>query len=91
METSGEFLVLAFAWGALLGLFYFGGLWLTLKSLTRLSRPRAAFFASYALRVAAALSGMGLALNQGPTALFHTLAAFFGVRVVMTGKVGRAL
>ena len=84
------FLILAFAWGALLGLFYFGGLWLSLKSLPRLSRPRAMFFAGYGLRLAVALSGMGLMLQHGPAALFLALAAFFGVRVVMTEKISRA-
>jgi len=84
------FLVLAFAWGALLGLFYFGGLWMTLKSLPRLSRPRTAFFIGYGLRLAVALSGMGLMLKMGPIAFFLTLAAFFGVRMVMTEKISRA-
>jgi len=83
------FLVLAFAWGALLGLLYFGGLWMTLKSLPRLSRPRAVFFIGYGLRLAAALSGMGLMLKMGPIAFFMTLAAFFGVRMVMTEKISR--
>ena len=89
MQAGPIILLLAFAWGAALGLFYFGGLWWTLKSLPRLSRPRTVFFVSYALRLGVGLSGLGLALKHGLVAFFLSLAAFLGIRLVMSERISR--
>lgn len=37
--------------GALLGVFVFGGLWLTVRSIMRVRRPRLLFLASYVVRI----------------------------------------
>lgn len=86
---SGFFGFLAFSWGLFLGLFYFGGLWVTIRFLPGASRPRAIWFFSFCLRMVLALGGMGIVLKQNLVAFCITLTAFFAVRMVMTRRIGR--
>ena len=81
-------LVAAAAWGALLGLFYFGGLWWTLKSAPRRSSPRAFLFLSFGVRTSLVLLGFWLVLPKGVPFFFVTVAAFFLTRFAVTRKVG---
>jgi F1F0 ATPase subunit 2 len=80
----GPLLAVAALWGLALGAAYFGGLWWTVRSLPRWSRPRTWLAMSFAARVSLALGGFWLALEHGLPALVTTVAAFFGVRLVMT-------
>lgn len=81
-------LFLAFLWGTVLGLFYFGGLWLTLKTVLGKRRPGRWLAISVVARLAVVLSGFWIILRQGPTAFFLTLAGFFLVRIVLTRRLG---
>ena len=55
--------VIAFAIGASLGLFYFGGLWLTVQQLTVSQHPYRLIFFSFILRVAVTLFIVSLILS----------------------------
>jgi len=80
---------LAFLWGAVLGLFYFGGLWLTLKIMQRKERPKRWLAFSYILRVAGALAGFWVVVQKDPGAFLFTFLAFFAVRIILTRVLGR--
>ena len=80
---------LAFLWGAVLGLFYFGGLWLTLKMMHRKERPKRWLAFSYILRVAGALAGFWVVVQKDPGAFLFTFLAFFAVRIILTRVLGR--
>lgn len=79
---------LAFLWGAALGLFYFGGLWLTLKAIPRKSRPKRWLWVSYAVRLSGALAGFWLVVRNDPGAFLFTFPAFFLVRIILTRVLG---
>jgi len=80
---------LAFLWGAFLGLLYFGGLWLTLKTVLGRMRPLQWLAASAVVRLTVALAGFWMALRSGPAPLLCTLVGFFLVRVVLTRRLDR--
>lgn len=80
---------LAFLWGAVLGLFYFGGLWLTLKMMKRKERPKRWLALSYILRVTGALVGFWVVVQKDPCAFLFTFLAFFAVRIILTRVLGR--
>jgi F1F0 ATPase subunit 2 len=88
MVVNVTFLILAFLWGAFLGLFYFGGLWLTLKTVFSKHRPQHWLAASFFARVAVALAGFWVLLRMDPVSFFCTLAGFFLVRIVLTRAIG---
>ena len=79
---------LAFLWGVFLGVFYFGGLWLTLKAMPRKSRPKRWLAVSYAVRLAGALAGFWLVVRDDPGAFLFTFLAFFLVRIILTRTLG---
>ena len=79
---------LAFFWGAVLGVFYFGGLWVTLKMMPRKQRPKSWLAVSYVVRVAGALAGFWVVLQRDPGAFIFTFLAFFGVRIILTRTLG---
>lgn len=79
---------LAFLWGVALGLFYFGGLWLTLKAMPRKRQPKRWLAVSYAIRLAGALAGFWLVVRKDPGAFLFTFLAFFLVRIILTRTLG---
>ncbi|MCB2148079.1 MAG: ATP synthase subunit I [Deltaproteobacteria bacterium] len=76
-------------WGAFLGLFYFGGLWMTLKTTLGKPRPEYRLAASLIVRLAVALAGFWLVMRMELSLFFFTLAGFFLVRIVLTRVLGR--
>lgn len=91
MTTTYSNLPLAAAclWGLFLGMYYFGGLWITVRLIPRSSRPRALLFASFLARLIGALLGFWFALRNGPLLFIVTLAGFFLVRHLMTKSIGK--
>ena len=81
-------LFLAFLWGTFLGLFYFGGLWLTLKTMLGKRRPGRRLVISAVARLALVLSGFWIILRRDPAIFFFTLAGFFLARIVLTRMLG---
>jgi len=89
MDVNLPFLGLAFLWGAFLGLIYFGGLWLTVKTAPDKRRPVRWLAISFVARMTVALAGFWIILRMNPAALFLALAGFFLVRIVLTRMLGR--
>jgi F1F0 ATPase subunit 2 len=88
MDVHVTLLALAFLWGAFLGLFHFGGLWLTVKTAPGKRRPVRWLAGSFVIRLAAVLAGFGWSLRLNPTAFFCTLSGFFLLRIVLTRILG---
>lgn len=82
---------LAFLWGVFLGLFYFGGLWLTLKMMPRKERPKSWLTFSYIVRLAGALTGFWIVVQKDPLAFLFTFVAFFAVRIILTRALGHKI
>ncbi len=75
------YIVLAVPVGAMLGLFFFGGLWWTVNRLSGASRPTLLFAVSFIVRVAVVLLVFYLLLMQGPFVLLAALAGFLAARM----------
>ena len=89
MDFNFISLVLAFLWGTFLGLFYFGGLWMTVKTVLGKRRPGRWLTISAVVRLTAVLYGFWIILRMDPATFFFTLAGFFLVRIVFTRTLGR--
>jgi len=77
------------AWGGVVGLFYFGGLWWTLKRVAGQPKARLWLGISFIFRTLGALLGFWLVLRIDHITLFFALAGFFVVRFILTRKLGR--
>jgi len=77
-------LVISFIAGLALGLFYFGGLWATLRYLPRYKRPILMTMASFLVRTAIALFGFYLiVVGDHLDRLIAALAGFVIMRIVL--------
>jgi F1F0 ATPase subunit 2 len=81
------FLFLLF--GAFLGLLFFGGLWITVRSLPRLKHPQAAFWSGSMIRFTCCLFGFSLALSRSPLALAAACGGFYIVRMGLLPIIGQ--
>lgn len=73
--------------GAVLGGFYFGTLWLTVKRLPTSAHPVRLMLGSYALRLAAALAGFSLIMHGHWERLAVALVGFVIVRSVIIRRL----
>ncbi|MHB8121301.1 MAG: N-ATPase subunit AtpR [Desulfuromonadaceae bacterium] len=81
-----ETAVLALAWlaGGAIGLFFFGGLWWTVRKGVSAQQPALWFFGSMLLRMGIALAGFYLVSNRQSDRLLVCLLGFFIARMVVT-------
>jgi F1F0 ATPase subunit 2 len=86
---NGDQLLIGCLWGMILGITYFGGLWVTVRLVPRVSNPKILLFASFILRMALLLAGIWIVLRAGPLAFAATLGAILLVRFVMIRTAGR--
>ncbi len=87
---NGVLLLMALPWGLFLGVFYFGGLWLTLRRLPKMTSGQGVWlFSSFLIRMVLLLAGMWIVVHVSPMAFFITLLSFFMVRSVLTRNLGR--
>ena len=91
MTIDVTFWGLAFLWGVFLSLFYFGGLWLTLKIMPHKEKPKVWLAFSYLVRVAGALAGFWVVVRKDPMAFLFTFVAFFAVRIILTRALGHKI
>jgi F1F0 ATPase subunit 2 len=86
-----EILVLALAMisGIVLGVFYFGGLWLTLQHLSRSRQPAFLVLSSLLVRSAVCLFCFYLVASNSWEGLVSSLAGFTLAKLVMTDRLGR--
>jgi F1F0 ATPase subunit 2 len=85
--------VVAAAGGAALGLFYYAGLWLTLRRLPAMAYPGLWVFASFTVRLAVGMCGFYLILgpDRSLPRLGVALLAFVLVRVLLIRRLQPAV
>ena len=92
MNDLSSWLVAAAA-GAALGLFYYAGLWLTVRRLPRSTYPGLWVFASFTVRLLVSMCGFYLILgpDRSLPRLGVALLAFVAVRVLLIRRLSPAL
>lgn len=90
MSSSAINLVLAAFAGLALGLFYFGGLWYTVRRLSAARRPWLLVLGSYVVRLVVTVVGMYLVMAGDWKRLVACLAGFLLARIVLTRHLGPA-
>lgn len=83
------FLPMALAWmaGLGLGLFYFGGLWLTVQRLPSLKSPMPLVLASFVLRTAVVVVGFYFVMDGRWERMLACLAGFIMVRLILVSRM----
>lgn len=81
-------LVATFVVGLILGLFFFGGLWLTVRQLTTTTRPGLLFTASFLARTAVVIAGIYWAGAGEWQRMTACLVGFIVVRAILTRRLG---
>lgn len=81
-----ETVILALAWlaGGVIGLFFFGGLWWTVRKGVSAKRPELWFIGSMLLRMGITLAGFYVVSNHQLDRLLLCLLGFFLARMVVT-------
>lgn len=77
-------LILAFIVGIVLGAFFFGGLWWTVRKATTANNPALWFFASTMLRMAVVMAGFFVVMAGDWRRLFIALLGFIIARLIIT-------
>jgi F1F0 ATPase subunit 2 len=83
-------LALALLAGALLGAFFFGGLWWTIRKGLRSERPALWFLGSLLLRTGTILAGFYFVAQHDWSALVACLFGFLIARVLVVKRLSRA-
>ena len=81
-------MVLALAAGVLLGLFYYGGLWWTVRQFERSQHLALLFAGSFLVRTAVVVGGFLLVSGGDWLLIVLSLVAFISVRMVLTRRWG---
>ncbi len=77
--------------GLVLGGFYFGGLWWTVRRMPRTRAPLSLYFGSLAVRLALVLTAFyGVLTYSSWLPLVASLIGFLVARIVLTRSLGRA-
>jgi F1F0 ATPase subunit 2 len=92
MTFSAINISLAAVAGLALGLFYFGGLWLTVRRITCSTRPALLMLASFVVRLLVTLCGFYLVMDGRWERLLACLSGFLVTRFVLTriARTGKA-
>jgi F1F0 ATPase subunit 2 len=88
MNSFGLQLCIAVLAGLALGLFYFGGLWLTVRRITCSKRPALLMLASFVVRLLVTLCGFYLVMDGRWERLLACLSGFLVTRFVLTRIAG---
>ncbi len=93
IELTGELILqiaLALAAGVILGAFYYGGLWWTVRQIETAKSPGLLFGASFIIRTLVVIGGFWVVTLGNWLLILVCLAAFIGVRTVLTRRWGPA-
>jgi len=82
-------LFLGAIWGVLLGIFYFGGLWFTVRRVHRVRRPHRYLLTSFILRSSVTFIGFWLVLQHDPLQFLSALPFFILPRLVIGALLSR--
>ncbi|MFO7596207.1 MAG: ATP synthase subunit I [Desulfocurvibacter africanus] len=93
MVRTADIMILAgaLAWGVLLCLLFYGGLWLTLRSLGGKGRPRRFLWLSFLARLGLTAAGFWAVLQLGLPAMAAALLSFSLLRLWLVPALGRSL
>lgn len=81
------YIAIAFLGGIILGLFYYGALWLTVRRITRFSRPTLAIGTSFVLRAAIVVAAFYGLMRGDCCNLLAVLAGFIVGRYLFRGRL----
>lgn len=84
MAVNGAAVGLGLVAGLAVGALYFGGLWWTVRSVTRKRRPALWLAASFAFRALLAVGAFAALLRLGSVALIAALIGFMAARWLIT-------
>jgi F1F0 ATPase subunit 2 len=90
MTTDISPLLMAFAFGAAIGFFYFVGLWWTLKRLPERRRPGLWVVSSFFIRTAVSVFAFYLVMDGHWQRLLASLLGFVVVRIVLVRRLSPA-
>lgn len=82
--------ILIFGAGFGIGVFFFGGLWLTVNRLTEATHPGALFLVSFYVRILVSMAGIYLLTGQHVENALISLAGFLAARIVIVRLKGNA-
>jgi F1F0 ATPase subunit 2 len=85
---QGFCLAVAFAAGIGVGLFYFGGLWLTVRQLHRIRRPGLLILTSLAIRLSLSMAAFTLVMAGHWERLLVCVAGFLLMRTILVRRLG---
>lgn len=77
------------AWGGLLSMLHFGGLWICLMLMPKVARPRLWFYGWLLVRYTVTLTGFWLALERGPSAAMGACAGLYAMRMLLVSRISR--
>lgn len=83
------FLLIAFGFGAALGIGYFAWLWHTVKHLPEARHPSLALVGGFGARISVLLAGFALLLNGRWEPISAALLGFIAAREVLIRRLGR--
>ena len=89
METNPMLWGLSHTCGLELGHFYFGGLWITLKYISRAKKPTSCLVPSFIIRVSFVMLGFWVIMRKDLMSFILTLIAFFITRIILTRVLGK--
>lgn len=87
-ESLAFYLVTSLAAGILLGLFYFGSLWVTVQRLTKVKRPALLATVSFVVRTGLTLGGFFIVMSGHWERAFACMLGFLAARKVLTRRYG---
>jgi F1F0 ATPase subunit 2 len=90
MGSSALSLSCAALAGLVLGLLYFGGLWLTVRTLPRSKQPGMLMLGSFTARLSVTLCGFFLVMDGTLERVLACMAGFLAARFVLTRMLGPA-
>ncbi len=75
-------------WGVMLGMFFFGGLWLTVRWLPRANRPRLLWLGSFMARMTVLVVSFVFLARQGGLAAMAGVGSLLAVRWILVRWLG---
>lgn len=76
-------LVSGFGWGVLFGGIYFGGLWITVRSVCTVRNPNKYLLTSFLVRIFLLMGGVWVVFESHPLILLPLMAGFLAIRFMM--------
>ena len=81
-------LSIAFLLGGTVGLFHFGGLWFTIRRMSRVRNPEVEFVLSFFLRTAISIAAFFFISDGRWENILAAMAGFLAVRLIMVHRIG---